>query len=262
MKVILTLITLTIAAAAQTVTLQPTQDGDIYSYLDQPTSTIYTLNVSASGTGAPHSNRSLIQFDLSSLGFPAAEIGSAVLRLYAYPPDMGTTGFGNVSIRRQLGTWAPSTLRWNQIQPQEEVALLPVTSANAWVQADVTLVARQWAAGSVANHGLVLMTESELNHLNITFLSMDMPTATFRPQLVISRAAAVQPEVAPALTLATTSAQVVLEWPSSSTGWTLQEADSPAGPWAASSAAPTVVNGKWRVQQPMSARRFFRLSKP
>jgi hypothetical protein len=257
MKAVLCLIAAT--AAAETVTLAPSQDGDIYSYLDQPTSTVYTLNVSASGEGAPHSNRSLIQFDLGVLGIPAAEIGSAVLRLYVYPPDMGTAGFGNVSLRRQASAWTPATLRWNRIQPQEQVTLLPVTSMNAWVEADMTSVVKQWVAGTVPNHGLVMMPESETSALNVTFLSMDMPTATYRPHLVVTRT-----EVTPALDILSSGGQIVLEWPAAASGWTLQEAHDLAGPWTNSALAPATVNGKWQVVRAPggSGRGFFRLVKP
>lgn len=259
MKAALCFIAATALAAAETVTLAPSQDGDIYSYLDQPTSTVYTLNVSASGEGAPHSNRSLIQFNLSSLGIPAAEIGSAVLRLYAYPPDMGTTGFGHVSLRRQASAWTASTLRWNQIQPQEQVALLPVTAMNVWVEADVTSVVKQWVAGTVANHGLVMMPESETSALNVTFLSMDMPTATYRPQLVVTRA-----EAPPVLSISSSGGKILLEWPATTSGWTLQQADDLAGPWTTSAAVPASVNGKWQVEQAPggSGCGFFRLVKP
>ena len=258
MKTALCLLASLTFAAAESVTLSPSQDGDIYSYLDQPTTTIHTLNVSASGEGAPHSNRSLIQFDFSTLGIPADQIGSAVLKLYTYPPDIGATGFGNVSIRRQASAWSATTLRWNQIQPQEQVSLLPVNAMNVWVEADVTSMVKQWKAGTVANHGFVLMPESETSPLNVTFLAMDLPNPAYTPRLVITRA-----EPAPVLAIGVSSGQIVLEWPvAGSSGWTLQESASLAGPWSASTASTTSSGGRWKVQQVPGNRRFFRLFKP
>lgn len=252
------LLVLVACAAAESVTLSPSQDGDVYSYLDQPTSTVHTLNVSASGEGAPHSNRSLIQFDLSTLGIPSAEIGSAVLRLYTYPPDIGGTGFGDVSIRRQASAWTATTLRWNQIQPQEEVVLMPVTVMNAWVEADVTTLVKQWAAGTFSNHGFVLMPESETSGLNITFISMDLPNPSYTPRLVVTRA-----EIPPVLSISSVNGQIHLGWPvSGSSGWTLQESGSLGGPWENSTASAASANGIWQVEQVAAGRRFFRLHKP
>jgi hypothetical protein len=259
MKATLLFLALASLAAAQSVTLGPSQDGDVYSFLDQPTSTIHTLNVSASGESAPHSTRSLLQFDLTTLGFPASEIGAAVLRLYAYPPDVGSTGLGNVSVHRQAVAWTASTLRWSHIQPLEQVALIPVTAMNTWVEADVTSLVKQWADGSVANRGFALKPASETSGLNVSFLSMDLPNPGFTPRLVVTRV-----EVPPVLSISQVAGQIVLEWPAASTGWTLQRTGNPAGGWANSTATVNSVNGKWRVTQSLdpTGRGFFRLSKP
>jgi hypothetical protein len=259
MKACLLLVALATFAAAESVTLAPSQDGDVYSYLDAPTSSLYTLNVSASGEATEHSNRSLIQFDLSALGISANEIGSAALKLYTYPPDQGSVGFGDVSIHRQAIAWTAATLRWNQIQPLEQVAVIPVTAVYAWTETDVTSLVKQWVAGTTPNHGFVLKPQSETSGLSITFMSMDLPNAAYTPRLVITRA-----EVLPVLSISRSAGQFVLEWPAGSTGWTLQETENPAGTWTNSTATVTSVNGKWRValSSNPTGRGFFRLSKP
>jgi hypothetical protein len=93
--------------------------------------------------------------------------------------------------------------------------------------------------------------------LNVLFASMEI--TNFAPQLVVARR-----EIEPVLGIRIAAGQVVLEWPAGTSGWTLQQAGSPGGPWAASTEPVSPVDGKWRVIQAPAAggRRFFRLAKP
>ena len=107
MKAAFLMLACSLAATGETVTLAPTKDSDIYSYTDRATGTTGTLGINSSGVGSPHSQRTLIQFDLAGLAIPAAEIGSAKLRLFVVPPDpsFGALTPGNVEILRQTAAW-------------------------------------------------------------------------------------------------------------------------------------------------------------
>ncbi|WP_035612431.1 DNRLRE domain-containing protein [Haloferula sp. BvORR071] len=266
MKAALPFLTLLGSAAAETVTLTPSQDSDVYAFFDAPSFTPDSLNVGADPNQA-HGHRSLIQFNIASLTIPAAEIGTAKIRLFSMIPNSTNGGGyrpGNVSIHRQGTAWnLNTTLRWNNIQPQELAGTLVMTATtkDAWVEADITELVKQWASGAKPNYGVALKPESESAEpwLNVEFASMEL--TNFKPQLVVTRAEPLA--VPPVLSLTQQDAQVALEWPvSGSSGWVLQEALSPAGPWVASGASATSASGLWRVTQPVSGgSKYYRLSK-
>jgi hypothetical protein len=264
MRTILLSVALATVGFAESVTLKPSQDSDVYAFFDGPSYSIFDLNVGAGGATMAHSHHALVKFDLSPLAIPAAEIGSAKLRLFALQPDSVNGGGlrgGKVAVHRQGAAWAVAGLRWNQLQSRELAGLLTVTQAsvNSWLELDVTALVRSWKAGTTANHGLLLKPESETAEpwLNVLFASMEI--ANFAPQLVIARQ-----QIKPALGIKIVAGQVVLEWPAGASGWTLQQAASPGGPWAASTDPVNPVDGKWRVIHAPAAggRRFFRLAMP
>jgi hypothetical protein len=258
---------------AESVTLYPSQDSDIYTFLDQPTSTIYTLGVSASGPGAPHSQRSLIQFNFAPLTIPAAEIGTAVLRVYVVPPDQGVLTAGNVSVYSQEKSWtvANPTLHLSDFAPGDFIGFLPVlsTSTNKWLELDATALVKSWSSGAKPNYGFELQPESETATplLNATFASMEVNGlgGTVGPQLVITRAIAPAAPPVLAITPGPGADQVTVSWPvSTSAGWALQQATSPGGPWTADpSTATTSSDGQFQVTHSVTAAAvgFFRLIK-
>jgi hypothetical protein len=264
MRSILPSFVLAASCFGESVTLRPSQDSDVYSFFDGPSFSIFDLNVGAGGAMMVHSHHSLLRFNLASLAIPAAEIGSARLRLFALQPASSNGGGlrgGNVAVHRQGSNWAVTGLRWRDLQAQERIGLIAINQAsvNNWVELDVTPLVKSWAAGTTANHGFILRPESETLEpwLNVQFASMEI--ANFAPQLVITRQ-----EVVPTLGITTAGGQIVLEWPAGLTGWTLQEAASPAGPWLANNSPTTSVNGFRRVHHTpeAGASRFFRLFKP
>jgi len=252
-------------AAAETVTLTPSQDSDIYKFFDGPSFSIDSLNVGADPSQA-HSHHALVQFNLAPLTIPAAEIGSAKLRLFALSPsssEFGTPRPGLVSVLRQGKAWTVSTLRWSSLDAREQAGTIPIvsTTIEVWVELDVTALAKQWVSGAVPNYGLVLRPADESSGLNTEFATMEL--SSYKPQLVITRAVA--PPVPPVLTVGRVGGQVSVSWPqATSSGWTLQEAESPAGPWTASAAAAASEGGMWKVAETPVAggRKFFRLNKP
>jgi hypothetical protein len=267
MKAILWLIAAAAFAGAETVTLTPSQDSDVYAFFDAPSFTPESLNVGAHPTQA-HSHHSLVQFNLAPLTIPAAEIGTAKLRLFSLTPNSTNGGGlrpGNVSVHRQGVAWSLSpTLRWNHIQAQELTGTITMTAASTdvWVEVEVTALVKQWVAGEVPNYGFVLKPESETLEplLNVEFASMEL--TSFKPQLVVTRVEL--PVADPVLAIMMQGGQVRLAWPvAGSTGWSLQEAENPAGPWVASSAVPVSSAGVWQVTASAGGgRRFFRLFKP
>ena len=255
-----------LAATGETITLAPTKDSDIYSYTDRATGTTATLGVNSSGVGSPHSQRTLIQFNLAGLAIPAAEIGSAKLRLFVVPPDpsFGALIPGNVEILRQTAAWTITnpTLRWNHFQAADPVGLLavPAGSSGSWVEVEVKPLVVAWVAGSVPNYGFALQAESETVSLNVTFAAME--ATGYGPQLVITRAEA--PVIPPVLAMTPSGSTMQLRWPvSGSTGWVLQTASSLAGPWTqVSGAVQNSGNWEFSVTPNSSGRGFFRLQKP
>ena len=254
-------------ALAETVTLVPTKDSDVYSFMDMTVGNSMTLNVNSS-EGMAHSNHSLIQFDIATLGIPANEIASAKLKIYSMPPGSefgGSFRAGDVAIHRQGATWNETGLKWSHLQPQEKVAVMPVTQFNVWVEVDVTTLVSQWVTTPATNFGLLMRPDVENVQpgMNVEFVGREV--AAFSPQLIVTRGA---PPVTTPPTLAISleeGGQMIVEWPvSGSTGWVLQESDSAAGNWAASTATASQFGDKWRVSHtPVSGGiRFFRLNKP
>jgi len=246
--------------------LTPAKDSDVYSYLDMTVGNSITLNVNSS-VNQQHSNHSLIQFNLASLGIPAEEIASAKLRIYSMPPQSeygGSFRAGEVAVHRQGATWNEVGLRWSHLQPQEKVAVMPVNESNVWVEVDVTFLVTEWVAGTKVNYGFLLRPEIENAEpgMNVEFIGREV--AAYAPQLIVMRGTL--PSTAPpVLALSNNDGQIVIEWPvTESSGWTLEESDQLAGGWAATTATASESNGMWRVTHVpgTSAKRFFRLSKP
>lgn len=260
-----------IALQAETVTLTPTKDTDIYSYTGVPTSTTYSLGVSSTPTSSTtlHSQKSLIQFNLSSLTIPATELGSAKLRLFVLDtdPTYGSVSPGNVYVYRQGADWgtiSATSPKWSVITPTDYIGKFPVltTSVNSWVEVDVTNLVISWLTGT-ANQGLILQPQSDRTDpsLNVNFGAMELSSAGYAPQLVVTRTTTT---TAPQLKIFTLNQQITLEWPVvGSSGWTLQWNSNLTGTWQSSTASATVVNGNWRVVPATGLpRAFFRLYHP
>ena len=269
MKRLIPFLILAVAPAfAEPVTLIPSQDSDVYSYPGDgnPTSTSFSLGVSSTPPDSTtlHSQKSLIQFDLSSLPFPASEIGSAVLRLYVFPPDptYGSLYPGDVHVRRQAVAWTVTATspKWPAFQAAAEMGSFPVLaeSANQWVQHDITGTVIGWAAGAFPNHGLFLapLADRMSPSLNVTFASMEVPG--YQPQLVITRRVPLPP-----LAIQVVGGTVTLQWPvDGSDSWVLERAHSPAGPWTPDTTTAFISGGQWQVQtNALATREFFRLAK-
>lgn len=255
-------------AGAQSVTLTPSKDTDVYSFGNGgfPTSTRATLGVNStleSYYPESHSQKSFVQFNTTGVTIPAAEVGKAVLRLFVVMPDasFGTLAPGNVHVHVQASDWGTitaTTPKWVAFQSAGEIGTIPITanSMETWVEVDITSTVVGWLNGSIQNHGVFLASQSEFMTpgINVTFASMEVPG--YQPQLVITKKV-----VPPVLTIASSNGSVTLQWPvTGSSGWVLQRADSPAGPWVANTATFSNSGGIYQLQPPMIGREFFRLA--
>ncbi len=184
-------------AIAAPVVLTATQDTDVYQFTTYPTSTSYSLGVSASNHSG-HSQKSLVKFSVSAttLGMSASQIQSAKLRLYVLPDASTGSGFGgelvpgNVSVFPQENPWTVATTRWSTFAPGASIGTLNLTKASTdakpvWVEADVTETVKSWVAETTANHGFILQSSSETISPSVSVLFASMETG-FPPQLVIS----------------------------------------------------------------------------
>ena len=265
--------------SAETAVFTPVKDSDVYSFLSRPTSSTFDLGVNNSPEGqGSHSQKSLVQFDISTLAIPGTEISSARLCLFVLTP--GSTeggGFraGDLAVYKQAGAWGPITAtypNWNTIQPSgEAVTIHHVAASGEWIELDVTSAVHSWTSGAEANHGFILQCVNDPapagETTNLLFASMELGQAAvdnglpenqwYFPQLLITRATP-----PPILSIARDSGDILLTWPAAtSEGWALQQADSPAGPWEEPEISPTQASGVWQLRHPLSVapRAFFRL---
>ena len=266
MKISSILLALCAASAAETITLVPVKDSDVYSFMNSTVGDSQTLNVNASA-GLEHSHHCLVPFNVAASTIPAGEVAQAKLRVYSMGIQPGGQGgsfrAGDIAIHRQGKTWGETTLKWTDLDPREKAAVLPVTQADAWTEVDVTGLVIDWMNGT-ANHGFLLRPEIEGSNsgMNVQFFGREI--AAYGPKLLITRGT---PPVAapPVIAISQTEGQIVLEWPvTGSSGWVLQETDDLAALWETSPATPAEENGMWRVVHTPGAagKRFFRLNKP
>ena len=69
------------------------------------------------------------------------------------------------------------------------------------------------------------------------------------------------PQPAPTLSIHAVAGSVVVSWPLTATGFTLQETfDLQAGSWITLTKAPTVLNNQYQVTLPAADHAFFRLT--
>ena len=146
---------------------------------------------------------SLVRFDLASL--PAgAQIQSASLSLYLD----NKSGSNNVTLNLYplARPWTESQATWNRATSSQnwtqagaaavgsDYLASPsssgsVQAAQAWYQFDVTAAVRQWAASPGTNYGLVLRGDGS-STVRYNFVSSNNSSATLRPRLVVTLAAA------------------------------------------------------------------------
>lgn len=190
------------------VVLTPTQDRDVYQGTGTPTSTDYSLGVSSSSAlGGGHSQKSVIQFDVSkaSTGLNSDEVGSAKLQLYVLPPEtypLGQNIGGDILLSYQTKPWTENTLRWATFSAGPAINTLRLTgdrslndgkgttvyATNVWVEVDVTQAVKSWLGATQLNYGFLL----EPDEVNTPYLSSAFADSItgWKPRLVITKAEA------------------------------------------------------------------------
>ena len=183
------------------IVLQPNElqskDAKAYSFV---TDGNFQSNLGVVGSGAaPHSFKSLIQFDLTAVPYSASEITLATLELYCSVispiPDANSvpipgSGSGNVSLFPVTGTWTETGVTWAtfptyQATPADTEM---ISTAGQWYTFDITDVVKTWSAGSFANNGLAIIMESEFGQ--VTLLDSDgltgaTPNPALAPRLTV-----------------------------------------------------------------------------
>ncbi len=143
--------------------------------------------------------RVLLQFDLSSLPSDAV-IREARLQLRR--AGQGPSFCGTVQVYAVLRDWdcpqanwlqATGTLKWSRAgvdatpddrraQPEDSFSTGYI---GPWYEADLTQLAKEWQAGTVPNHGIVLLTTEKGSRFDFALHSSES-TEEYQPRLVIS----------------------------------------------------------------------------
>jgi hypothetical protein len=167
-------------AAAAVYTLAPTQDTDVRENGGGTVNcgSCTTLSTRQHSTGE---HRTLYQFSLASI--PSNQrIVSATLRIWVTGSESST-----VSLHRVTQNWSEGTLTWANsggvsFNGTAVGSFIPA-STGRYYDVDITGLAAQWRAGTVANQGVI--TTIAGNNRAAAFTSREWGTAAQRPQLVV-----------------------------------------------------------------------------
>ncbi|MDH3588289.1 MAG: DNRLRE domain-containing protein [Gammaproteobacteria bacterium] len=191
----------TIFELPTTLLLQPDSEGkDSYIIDDLPNdnfgkqSALYT-DSEAGGSGPM---RTLIQFDLSSIPAPAT-IQFAELQLYLSLNNGSETDV--VEAHRLTRDWIEGTggsgVSWNSYDGVSnwstpggdyapEIAGSFVAAGTGWKTMDLSALAQDWVAGTVANYGVLLLSDPASGNKSKKYISSDNPDPALRPKLIVS----------------------------------------------------------------------------
>jgi hypothetical protein len=170
-----------VMAGPPTIKIQPNEAAgqDVFVYRLLPTFNFDSgsfgmfIGVGKTNSGA-HDTRSFIQFDLSSVAWPAAAVGKAQLGMYVMD---GASLFGGAMANPQPGfgvqvvaaritqPWNESTVAWST-QPPAAPSVLGsayIDHIDQWVEWDVTSETHDWLSGT-SNYGL------RIEQTNVVFL--------------------------------------------------------------------------------------------
>ena len=163
-----------VSHTAYGITLQPneTASSDTFGYQFLPAMNLNgggfgsSLPVGATTTG--HDTRSVLAFDLSSVGLTGAQVQSASLNLFAI--DTTTTGFGasptpgspvTVDLSPLSAAFVESTVAWGTIPAAGAVETsLSINGINQTFSFDVTDLVKQWLDTPASNNGVLLSSST------------------------------------------------------------------------------------------------------
>jgi hypothetical protein len=190
-----------VAQSAFGITLSPS--GDTFGYqflpamnLSAPTPGFGSL-LPAGATTTGHDTKSVLSFDLSSVGLTGSQVQSASLNLFVV--DTATTGFGaspspgspiTVNLAPLSASFDESTATWNTITaggagPVE--TSLEISGINQTVSFNVTDLVKDWLDGSLANNGVLLTGDAPVGGSpNWVYAVFSSASGGVAPELVIT----------------------------------------------------------------------------
>jgi hypothetical protein len=227
-RVFCTMIALAASLAAPTaapaVTIQPSEatskDTFGYQFL-----AAMNFNSGGFGTSLPagrtttgHDTKSVLEFDLSTVGLTGSQVASATLELFVI--DTTQTGFGaspsagspiTVNLSPLAAAWDESTVSWATIPAQGSVETsLVISGINQTVSFDITALVKDWLDGALANNGLILEGDQPVGSSpNWVYAVFSSSAGSVAPALVIT------PVPEPASLSLALAATAVLGW----NGW-------------------------------------------
>ena len=130
--------------------------------------------------------RPLLRFDIAGNIPAGVVVDKAWLQLrlsFASPPDddpMPTV------VRGLLESWNEETVTWsNQPTWGDIYAQAPVGSAHEWYEWEITDLVRAWEEGTLANHGLEIIGDEEIQERERAFYSRET-TTDYYPRLLVT----------------------------------------------------------------------------
>lgn len=173
-------VTLFSATAAAQFVLQPNEaaskDAKVYEYAVTPEGlgagvpANYQSNLGVIGSiSTPHSFKSLLQFDLSTMPIPAGQISLATVQLYCSSVAAG----GDVSFYPVTSGWTETGVKWDTFPTHNPVAVdtETVSVAGQWYTFDITSLVQSWVSGTTPNNGIAIIMDTPTGSL--VFLDSD-----------------------------------------------------------------------------------------
>lgn len=182
---------LCLARPAAAATLAPTDDSFGYQFLPafNMNSPPFGAFLPAGLTDSGHNTRSVLKFDVASLGLTSADVTSATLDLYVVSTESTTFGISpsaanpitvNLSALG-AGAWDETTVTDATIPAVgSQYDALTIDAINQVVSFDVTALVKDWLDGAISNNGLILegdaVVGSSPNFVYAVFASKDNGT--------------------------------------------------------------------------------------
>lgn len=174
----------------------PSTSKDLLIMQANPTSRNNTscfIQANAWTAGGPLLNRTLIEFDLSTIP-SSASVSSATLSLYSVASRGCLTtedhsGDNESVIQRITSSWNQSTVSWNNspsVTVQNQVFLQKSDSATQdYDSIDVTAMIEDMLANPSSSFGFMMKLQTEIRYRRLSFLSSDHSDPNYWPKLTI-----------------------------------------------------------------------------
>ncbi|MGE5398050.1 MAG: DNRLRE domain-containing protein [Chitinophagales bacterium] len=171
------------------IVFTPVQDAMISEYYPNVNYTDFSELFIGRFSGPGDSYRSLIQFNLASLGcnfIPlGSSINSAVLQVFAWKNQILTTA--TISVYGLLQSWDEKNVTWNTQPGNYHVSCNTALAAGftGFFQVDITDLGKGWYNGNIVNNGLLIVGDESTNDL-VGVYSHKWPYTQVWPRLIIN----------------------------------------------------------------------------